>query len=126
MTNGSQEIEELQFLQNYLQQENDKIEKMKDKLFSRYNKILERLELEKNLDKSRSIRNNQRNKKKNTLIPIHEKNQKTINKLQQEARDKGFFLSKENIVNMGLDLLTKETSVNGVSVVDLFQEYELE
>lgn len=123
MTNGSQEIEELQFLQNYLQQENDKIEKMKDKLFSRYNKILERLELEKNLDKSRSIREHERKKKKVTTIAIHDKNQKLITKLQKEARNEGFFLSKENIINMGLELLKKETNNKGSSVVDLFQNY---
>lgn len=120
------ELMELEQIFNGLTTTSDPYKKKLDKLNKTFNKLLEQLEHEKLLDKSRSIRNNQRNKKKNTLIPIHEKNQKTINKLQQEARDEGFFLSKENIVNIGLDLLTKETSVNGVSVVDLFHEYELE
>ena len=123
MTNSNQEIEELQYLYNYWEQENDKIEKMKDKVFKRYNTILERVELEKNLDKSRSIRETERKKKKVTTIAIHNKNQKLITKLQKEARNEGFFLSKENIINMGLDLLKKETNNKGSSVVDLFQNY---
>lgn len=118
--------EELQELENMLhdleatfQQHNNE----KKDLFHHFKQIMERIEKEKYTGHSRSIRHQEKNKKKITSIAIHEKNQQRIHKLQKEARDEGFFLSKENIVNMGLEVLDNELIMKGISIHDLFMDY---
>lgn len=117
------QTEDIDLLFNDLKTYQKDLEKREKKLYNQFNKVVERWEREKKLIKSRNIRDKERNTKKITSIAIHKKNQQLIRRLQKEAREDGFFLSKENIINMGLEVLNKECSGGGASVVDLFQEY---
>lgn len=119
--NGIQ-YKELEHLLNERQQEMEELNKKEEKLLKYFSKIKEKMEQEKYLEKSKSIRLNQNQTKKVTSIAIHEQNQKIIKKLQEKARQEGFFLSKENLVNMGLQLLDKEVSKEPIQ--KLFMNYK--
>lgn len=117
---------ELQELEAIIERTNHikKNQKKRENKLKDIEKWVERLERKVYKEQSRTIRSNEQNKKKITSIGIHSKNQKIIQELQTEAMLDGFFLSKENIINMGLQSLHKELKRNGKSIHDLFMKYK--
>ena len=115
--------QELELLYNELQKRQREFNKKKDHLYKQLEEMKQRMEKEKIIGHSRRIRDVEKDSKKITSIAIHQNNQNIIHELQMEAKDEGFFLSKENIMNMGLQSLHKEVSMKGVSISDLFLQY---
>ena len=123
----SMDIQELQMVIeqiNGMKQKITKKQQRRKKTLKNVEKWLERMEQKLYKDQSRTIRRNEKHNKKMTSFAIHTKNQKIIQELQDEATLDGFFLSKENIINMGLQSLHKEVSRNGTSIHDLFLKYK--
>lgn len=117
-------IDEVQKLENILRDLEATFEQRNnDDLFQYIQQLRKQVEKEKYKEHSRSIRQQEQNKKKITSIAIHDENQQLIHRLQKEARDEGFFLSKENIVNIGLEVLDNEIIMKGISIHDLFMDY---